>query len=217
MAEIGTTSIDQLPVNPQMTIGKQEIVPNVTQQGVFSGNSTPSDTQNVKIQSYGQHLNQQNQQPVDSLRQNIDYGSELNPVLKQAAEAGATVLPSRDIPQNVLSIQNDETVKPNYIPEQKEDYIGDILKKEKIVEENRLSQNRSDNMDYVYQQIQLPLLVAIIYFLFQLPFVRTNLLRFFPNLFNKDGNANIYGYVFNSVLFGVIYYILIYGMEYFTQ
>jgi len=211
MSEVGCTSIEKLPVNPQMSMIQTEsiaISPPAQQQ-------MGQEMTNVKLPNYGQHIIEHNNNPAEPIMQNIDYGAQLNPVLKTAAESGATVLPSRDIPQNTLPIQQDNTVKPNYIPESKnEDYIGDILNKEKILEENRIKQNRSESMDYIFSQIQIPLLIALIYFMFQLPIFRNTLLKIFPKLFNKDGNSNIYGYIFNSTLFALLYYILIKSLEY---
>lgn len=211
MSEVGCTSIEKLPVNPQMSMIQTEsiaISPPAQQQ-------MGQEMTNVKLPNYGQHIIEHNNSPAEPIMQNIDYGAQLNPVLKTAAESGATVLPSRDIPQNTLPIQQDNTVKPNYIPESKnEDYIGDILNKEKILEENRIKQNRSESMDYIFSQIQIPLLIALIYFMFQLPIFRNTLLKIFPKLFNKDGNSNIYGYIFNSTLFALLYYILIKSLEY---
>ena len=139
--------------------------------------------------------------------------------MKDAAASGATVLPSRDIPTNTLSMQQDHITKPNYVPnnEANSDYIGNILDRERIIQENQKKQNHSDNMDYIYQQLQIPILVGIIYFLFQLPVVRKNMFVFLPNLFNKDGNPNLSGYVFNSIIFALLYTILLKGLHYINN
>ena len=210
MAECGTTSIDQLPVNPQMNSNNNN---NPIQ--LVKSELPNNDIQNTKIQNYGEQLN--NERKIDSQVQNIDYGSQLNSVLQEASASGATVLPSRDIPQNTLPIQQDQEIKPNFIPENKEDYIGSILDREKIIQQNRQKQNQSDNMDYLCQQLQQPLLISIIYFIFQLPIVRTNMFYMLPKLFNKDGNPNLYGYVGNSLLFGLVYFILTGGMSYIAD
>lgn len=214
MSEIGTTSIDQLPVNPQINSNSQTIqqTPIISPPGPSVQNL--GIEQNDKIENYGQQLNDERKN--DQALQHIDYSSQLNTVLKDAAESGATVLPSRDIPQNTLPIQHDETTKPNFVPNKSNDYIGDILDREQIIHDNTKKQNQSDNLDYIYQQIQLPLLVALIYFLFQLPSVRKHLLTFLPSLFNKDGNPTLYGYVFNSIMFGSLYCLLTKGITYFS-
>ena len=90
------------------------------------------------------------------------------------------------------------------------------MDREKILQENTMKQNRSDNIDYLYENLQLPVLVSVIYFLFQLPAVRKNVLSFLPSLFNKDGNPNLSGYIFNSIMFGVAYMSLTRSISYFS-
>lgn len=195
MSNIGTTSLDQLPIS---------------QQGGYSPVQSPqnlAETQNIKIENYGSQLNsERGNVPVV----NIDYTSQLSSSLREASAAGATVLPSRDIPQSTLQIQQDDAIKPNFIPkDSSNDYIGNILDRERIIQENNKKQNQSDNIDYIYQQIQIPIIVGIIYFLFQLPILRKQLLTFLPSLFNKDGNPKLSGYIFNSALFALLYALVI--------
>lgn len=193
---LGTTSIDSLPTPNQNTDPVQI-----------------SNTENVKIENYGQQLNAE--RSAETQIPPIDYTSQLTSALKDAQASGATVLPSRDIPQQTIGIQNDYQTKPDYIPETKnEDYIGDILDKEKIILENKKRENQNDNLDYIYQSIQLPLLVGILYFLFQLPFIRKNILTFLPNLFKNDGNPKLSGYIFNSVMFAILYSAIVFGLHY---
>ena len=196
-----TTAIDQLPVAPQSNSSAGPI------QQSSLGN------ENIKIENYGQQL--ETERRVDQAVQPINYTSQLTSALKDASAAGATVLPSRDIPQNTLSNQQDEETKPNFVPKNADtDYIGNILDREKIIQESQRKQNQSDNMDYIYQQLQLPLLVAILYFVFQLPIIRKRMFVFLPNLFNKDGNPNLSGYIFNSVMFALFYALLLKGLNY---
>lgn len=190
----GVTSIDKLPANPQGNTNSSQPV----QQQYNLG-----ENQNIKIENYGQQLN--NERGNDKLA-TIDYSSQLNLSLQQASAAGATVLPSRDIPHDTLAMQQDDRVKPNFVPKNSsDDYIGDILNKERILQETNKKQNTSDNIDYFYDMVQLPIVVGIIYFLFQLPVVRKQFLSFLPGLFNNDGNPKLSGYIFNSVIFASLY------------
>jgi len=215
----GTTSIDQLPVNPQSTAQAAPIQPTAQvqpqAQQVMPDQPQSMSSENIKIENYGQQLEVERKTDGASQMPPIDYGSQLSSVLKEAAASGATVLPSRDIPQQTISRQQDDHVKPGFVPNSEStDYIGDILNKERIIQDNQKKLNREDNLDYIYQNIQLPILVGVIYFLFQLPVVRKNLLTFLPNLFNKDGNPKLSGYVFNSVVFALFYTLLVKGMVY---
>jgi hypothetical protein len=72
---------------------------------------------------------------------------------------------------------------------------------------NRNAQN-ANSLDDMYNEIQTPLLLAVLYFLFQLPFFRKNLFTYFPILFSTDGNLNINGFLFTSILFGLLFYML---------
>lgn len=189
MSSIGTTSIDNLPINNEQN---SNALPNL------------ENTENIKIENYGQQLDEERKN--DKLVQPTNYSSDINSILKEATSSGATVLQSRDIPQNTLPIQSDTGIVQNQIPENNNDYIGDIINREKMIKESNKQDNIKDNMDYIFDLIQIPLLLSIMYFIFQLPVIRKNLFTFLPSLFNKDGNPNLYGYLFNSIIFGLSYF-----------
>jgi len=129
--------------------------------------------------------------------------------LQQASSTGATQLPSRDIPRNTDSIVQDPQVQQNYIPpESMKDYITEEHENDDIINNYNKKAQYGDSLDQLYEEIQVPLLIAVMYFLFQLPIFRRYLYRFFPALFSKDGNVNLYGFCFTSALFGILYYML---------
>jgi hypothetical protein len=135
--------------------------------------------------------------------------------LQQASSTGATQLPSRDISMTTNNITQDPHVQPNYIPpppmqsqSQMVDYTQANESPEDIVENYSNNKKYSDSLDDMYSEIQTPLLIAALYFLFQLPFFRKYLLSYFPILFSMDGNLNINGYLFMSALFGILFYLL---------
>ena len=138
--------------------------------------------------------------------------------LQQASSTGATQLPSRDIPRNTENITQDPAVQPNYIPQTpNKDYISEEEDNEDIVNNYNRSEKYGDSLDQLYEEIQVPLLISILYFLFQLPFFKRYLYRFFPVLFSKDGNVNFYGFIFTSALFGMLYYLLSKTMTHFSR
>jgi len=130
--------------------------------------------------------------------------------LQQAAISGATQLPSRDIPMNTTGHSNDAQVQPNYIPlaERQTDYIKDYEQPSDMINHYNKQINRANSLDDMYNEIQTPLLLAVLYFLFQLPFFKRFLFGYFPVLFSNDGNFNINGFLFTSVLFGLLFYLL---------
>ena len=130
--------------------------------------------------------------------------------LQQAAISGATQLPSRDIPMNTSGHSNDAQVQPNYVPmaERQSDYIKDYEDTTDMIDNYNKNVNRNNSLDDMYNEIQTPLLLSVIYFLFQLPFFKRFLFGYFPVLFSNDGNFNINGFLFTSVLFGLLFYLL---------
>tara|TARA_B100001093_G_C26754975_1_gene982935 strand:- start:84 stop:725 length:642 start_codon:yes stop_codon:yes gene_type:complete len=209
MSDSNTTSLDQLPVSSN--INTAPIQPQATEPTL----PNLQNSENIKIENYGQQLNTERQNNPSNIAP-IDYTSQLTSVLKEANAAGATVLPSRDLPQTTSHIQHDIQTQAGHIPNQDKtnDYIGNILNKEKIIIESKKKQNHNDNLEYIYQSLQIPILIAILYFLFQLPIIRKNMLTFLPNLFNKDGMPKLSGYVFNSIMFALFYLVMIKGLKY---
>lgn len=138
--------------------------------------------------------------------------------LQQASSTGATQLPSRDIPRNTESIMQDPQVQQNYIPPAStKDYITEEEDNEDIINNYNKNEKYGDSLDQLYDEIQVPLLIAVLYFLFQLPIFKRYLYKFFPALFSKDGNVNLYGFIFTSALFGILYYLLSKTMMHFSR
>lgn len=187
-----TTSIMDLPTDPT---GGGSIGGNVS----LSINETNKVIPNANVggQSQGVSLDQ------STINQIVNG-------LQQASSAGLTQLQSRDIPRSTENIMQDPQIQVNYIPPNREtdDYIGDYEDNDEIISKYNRRVEQDSSIDQLYDEIQVPLLICILYFLFQLPIFKRLLFKYFPVLFFKDGNINIYGYLFNSVLFGTLYYFI---------
>ena len=138
--------------------------------------------------------------PIPTKSDSLDQ-STINLLVNGLQQTKTTQLPSRDIPMNTESINNDAQVQPNYVPApETNDYIGN--------HEVFMDVNTDDTLDDMYNELQTPILIAVLYFLFQLPVFRKYLFSSFPVLFSTDGNLNINGFLFNSILFGLIFYLV---------
>ena len=130
--------------------------------------------------------------------------------LQQASVNGGTQLPSRDIPMMTTGHSNDPQVRPNYVPPPPQgpnaDYIQNYEQTSDMINTYNKQMQNSNSLDDMYNEIQTPLLLAVIYFLFQLPFFKKFLFTYFSFLFSTDGNFNLNGYVFTSILFGLVFY-----------
>lgn len=187
-----TTNLADLPSDPSSGGGSQNVViqtnekssvynPNIG--GLSSNNETTSiDEQKIM--------------------------NEMVSGIQQASASGATGLPSRDIPTNTVHF-SDEQVKPNYVPQREHhDYIENTDTEQEILARRMKSHNSRDSLEILYDEFQIPIIIALLYFIFQLPVVRSKILTILPSLFNNDGNPNLTGYIINSMIFGISYYII---------
>ena len=139
--------------------------------------------------------------------------------LQQASINGSTQLPSRDIPMTTSGLSSDPQVRPNYVPPppaNNVDYIQNYEQSDNMVNNYNRNMRNNNSLDDIYNEIQTPLLLAIMYFLFQLPFFRKFLFTYLPVLFSIDGNFNINGYLFTSILFGALFFIVNKTSTYFN-
>ena len=201
-----TTNILDLPTNPANG-------GNISNNISLSASESINPGQNVVMQqTNGQSApNAPNSNSVSLDQSTI---SQIVNGLQQASATGATQLPSRDIPMNTNSLTHDVNIQPNYIPPVnkevrfQEDYIKNYEEASDIINNYNYNMENNNRLDDMYNEIQVPILLAVMYFLFQLPVFRKYLFSYFPILFSKDGNLNINGYLFMSSLFGILYYLL---------
>jgi hypothetical protein len=136
--------------------------------------------------------------------------------LQQATLAGATQLPSRDIPMTTSTHITDPQIMPNYVPPPPiQDYIKNHEQTSDMINSYNKEQQRKGSLDDMYNEIQTPLLLAVLYFLFQLPFFKRFLYTYIPFLFSNDGNYNINGFLFTSITFGMLFHLLMKTTTYF--
>jgi hypothetical protein len=120
-------------------------------------------------------------------------------------------LPSRDIPTNTVQYSNDEAVQPNYIPKHnvERDYVKDHYDMtEQNLKEYEQQLRQKNHWDSILNDIQVPFFIAVLFFFFQLPIVNTFIFKRFAflSLYNEDGNFNMGGLFFKSLMFGTMYY-----------
>ena len=196
---IGTTSIDALPLSPQ------------------TGDNIRMDTydQNVKVPIPAQSLQQERDNDPAIMQKNLN---QFVTGIQQASAAGMTTLPSRDIPQNQQHLAQDVHVQPNYIPTPTEfDYIRAEQTNDEIIRAQAQKQLKKNSFDVWYDELQTPVLIGILYFLFQLPVIQKQICRILPSLFNKDGNPSLSGYIFTSASFASLYYFLVKCMHFMER
>ncbi len=218
MSSNGATSIDDLvpisgsvPVQPiRMEISEPVVVVN----NAASGNSSAAAataSQNPVIQGGNQPTKYDPNIPSlmgGGPAPNIDQ------IIQSIQESpNGFQLPQRDIPRDsTFHLTSDIMTHPNFIPHDqgKSDYIRHYENNlEYSRSEAQALKNKTDTLEMIYDELQTPVLLTILFFLFELPIVNTYLYRYFARWFFKsDGNMNLFGFMFKSVLCGFSFYVI---------
>jgi hypothetical protein len=215
-----TTSIDDLPTasGQNANTQNQNVVIQKTEPGVMSYSPNVPDLAPLQqSQPQQQPPLNPNQQPNQKLMNELVSG------VQRASMTCMTALPSRDIPRDTSAMMQDAQVQPTYVPQPQRhvDYIQDHETSstlERVMHQNTRGSNRADTLETFYEEIQSPLMLAILYFAFQLPAVRRYMFRYLPSaLFNADGNANLTGLIATSAMFGLAFYTMQKGMTRLTE
>jgi hypothetical protein len=161
--------------------------------------SNPTNGGNIQLQMQdvgSQKLNQSISLDQSSISQIVNG-------LQQASLSGATRLPSRDIPMTSNHLVSDNEAMPNYVPK-------DTTNNKYIDDEDDCNTNyiQNNSLNKIYSDLQFPLLLGILYFIFQMPVFKNTLFQYFTFLFLPDGNYNINGLTFLSIMFALTYYVL---------
>jgi hypothetical protein len=150
-------------------------------------------------------------------------GNVMNEVIQgvqRASANGMTMIPTRDIPMNPNSYTHDDQSRPNYVPQSDGaggyggggdgggDYIKEHTSMESIVRANSRQSNQIDTIEAIYYDLQMPILIGVLYFIFQMPVFRAQLLHFLPSLFGEDGNFKIMGLTATSAMFAGTFFVI---------
>ena len=194
---MNTSSLESLPTDPSIS----QTTTAVTQ---ISNQGNP----NITLETT-EKLNNTNE----------TINSQFEKELKMAVDSGNTALPSRDIPNNTTNLTNDSQIQPNYIPSSgvDQDFVQNYENSNDFLNYREKKSNREDNYDFFYEQLKIPILIAFLFFIFQLPFTKNFFLKNSPVLFGTDGNYNIYGYTGTSIAFGLLYFVITYILEYYSD
>lgn len=171
----------------------------------------PEHTQSRVVsdkQMQNQQLNQQYQQSQQQQQQ-----QQYIPEVQQR-------LPQRDIPMNMSDHTQDEQIQPNYIPpppKNTKDYIKDYQQtQDRQIREYEEKKMREKVREHWLESLQWPILVGLVYFVFQLPIVNTVIFKRFSflSIYREDGNFNMIGLTLKSVLFAGVYVFIQKSLEF---
>ena len=130
--------------------------------------------------------------------------------IQNASKQGLTRL-AEDIPQQTSQVVQDPQSLPNSIPESAEnatpiDYIQNHATQEEIDNQMARQKNKQTSIEYILEEIKIPILLAILYYCFQSKAFKKFLITKLPSLFNDTGTYSTNGYLAVSLMFGTLFY-----------
>jgi hypothetical protein len=198
-----TTSIDDLPLSSQ-TVGLG---------GNYGGGGGGGGAPLIYSPNVSTDPSLHNQQQIPA-----NVMNDVRQGVQRASANGMTMMPTRDIPMNPNSFTHDDQARPNYVPQPKtvhfqddgntSDYIREHPSMESIVRDNARQSNQFDTIEAIYNDLQMPILIGILYFIFQMPVFRAQLLHYLPSLFGEDGNFKMIGLATTSAMFAGTFFVI---------
>lgn len=166
----------------------------------------PSNNINLTTTEKNELINNNGVQELADRKMEESVNHELINGLQQAATVGSTQLPSRDIPIDTNQIQSDESIKPNFVPQEnvETDYITKHQTTEEIIRQNQNKADISNQWDQLYKELNLPILIASLFFIFQLPVVQKQFVTMLPFCYSEGGNIKLTGRLTQCFVFGLI-------------
>ena len=186
MSSSGITSINELPLlnsqNQNGHIQQQQMMNQQPQNVILNRNEIVSTNNNqMSTTSYTQLLPtsggantsnpiMQNSSLTMEHSQQSNAPPNYNELISQIQKAsvyGTTALPSRDIPMDPVKVANDVQSQPNYIPppQFQEDYIKNSITPQNLLATNSKQTKYDTNFEKIYGELQLPLIIALLFYL----------------------------------------------------
>lgn len=125
----------------------------------------------------------------------------INQIMSTINVAGSH-LPSRDIP---MMNPHDDQSRPNYVPGGGNgDYIQQYTDFAEMAKRNKANDDKPRD---IFDRLQIPIMCAVVFFLFQLPIVRKSLFKYLPSLYFTDGNPKISALLVQAIVFAAGVYL----------
>ena len=125
-------------------------------------------------------------------------------------------LPPRDMPMDPTQYTNDEQIQANYIPpipQEKVNTTNEFMRKyeeekRRELQTHQEKKHKKSKKEEIIEQSQVPIFIAVLFFLFNMPLVNSLIFKRFAflNIFDTEGHMNTYGLFLKSAAFGLTYY-----------
>lgn len=203
-----TTELSNLPSDPS--------VPQTS-----SAPQLPTVPENIKMETTA-YRNDLDSNPTIPPVADPKQMTQMVSSLQNAAKQGLTNL-AEDIPKQTTHITQDTQTIANAIPEQIAtanatpiDYIQNFATQEEISNQISKQETKQDTLDFILEELKWPLIIAVMFYIFQSRNFHKIIMSKVPSLFNETGGFNSNGLIALSAAFGASYYSSTKVMKHFS-
>lgn len=169
----------------------------------------PQIPENIKMETTA-YKNDLDSKPVIPPMADTKQMNSMVSEIQSAAKQGLTRL-AEDIPQQEHQVTQDPQVIANAIPQENTtpiDYIQNHATPAEINAQLNRKKNKQSTIEFILEELKIPLVISLVYFVFQSKTFRKVLLTTQPNLFNDSNALTNNGVMIISFIFGLVLYIL---------
>ena len=125
-----------------------------------------------------------------------------------ATNSVATSLPPRDIPRETIAQTVDPQVNTTYVPPKQPAYIEQ--------QQVQYVQPTQGKIEKLLDEFKLPILLSVLYFIFQLPAMNAFIIRMIPSV-AVNTELTMVGIGVKSIMYGAAYHFAMMGIDYLNQ
>lgn len=82
----------------------------------------------------------------------------------------------------------------------------DYIKNYQVADTTEATGDTTATAETLFEQFKIPIIVGLLYYIFEMPAIQKMLLKAFPKMFKSDANINDYGALLMAIIFGGLYY-----------
>lgn len=210
-----TTNLSTLPQAPNVP---QQTIPQMSNM-----NQPPSQNQNIILSDGGAtsystaDLDKRRPQEVDMSDQSGGSKS-MEEMMKQVQVASGQGLTNiSQVPTHHASTSQQHTIDAEATANNLEKSEELEKKRVRFAEEDYIKNYQMPNTieatgdsrattETLLEQFKVPIIVGLLYYIFEMPAIQKMLLKSFPKMFKTDANINDYGALLMAIIFGGLYY-----------
>lgn len=210
-----TTNLSSLPQAPSVP---QQTIPQMSNMNQPSGQNQNIIMSNGNATSYSTADLDQRRPPEVDMSDSGGGHKSMEEMMKQVQVASGQGLTNiSQVPTHHASTSQQHTIDSQASANNLEKSEELEKKRVRFAEDDYIKNYQAPNTteattdsratsETLFEQFKVPIIVGLLYYIFEMPAIQKMLLKAFPKMFKSDANINDYGALLMAIIFGGLYY-----------